>query len=215
MGLEVPGHHQAADPLGYADRDEPGSDMSAGDCEALVSFVRSMAAPVGPAEDTLTRGRTLFSETGCTACHRPSLGGVDGIYSDLLLHDMGQGLSDSGMYYGRDEESSPGVPKSPEWRTPPLWGVADSAPYLHDGRAPSLASAILAHGGQAQQSARLFSALKTTEKAELLGFLRSLRVRKSARQTHFDRLLAFEEFLPFDPATRPNPAFVPISDRGK
>ena len=41
-------------------------------------------------------------------------------------------------------------PAPSEWRTPPLWGVADSAPYMHDGRAPTLADAVKLHGGQAR-----------------------------------------------------------------
>ena len=69
----------------------------------------------------------------------------------------------------------PAVVATPqEWRTPPLWGVRDSAPYLHDGRASSLENAIALHGGQAQESAKQFAALTPQEKQKLMAFLKSL-----------------------------------------
>jgi len=67
-----------------------------------------------------------------------------------------------------------------EWRTPPLWGVADTAPYLHDGRAETLEDAILWHGGEARQSRDLFASLKPSEKERLLAFLSSLRTPKAS-----------------------------------
>ena len=62
-----------------------------------------------------------------------------------------------------------------EWRTPPLWGVADSAPYLHDGRAATLEEAIRLHSGQGARSAGNFAGLKSAEKAQLIAFLKALR----------------------------------------
>ena len=189
MGLEVAGHPQAINPI-EPDPDTPEPDMSDVNCRALIAFVESLPAPIEwPGDEWLTRGRAVFERAGCANCHRPSLGGVDGIYSDMLLHDMGPQLTDAAVYYGREEESSPDTPRSPEWRTPPLWGVADSAPYLHDGRAKTLASAIKWHSGQARSAAGKFAALPSAEKGELLGFLLSLRVPKAARLTHHDRLL--------------------------
>lgn len=61
-----------------------------------------------------------------------------------------------------------------EWRTPPLWGVRDSAPYMHDGRAGSLEQAVAFHGGEAQLSANRFFRLPPEEQASVLTFLRSL-----------------------------------------
>ena len=61
-----------------------------------------------------------------------------------------------------------------EWRTPPLWGVRDSAPYLHDGRAPDLATAIMLHGGEATVSVKRFSALGPEGQGLLLAFLNTL-----------------------------------------
>ncbi len=66
-------------------------------------------------------------------------------------------------------------PSPGEWRTPPLWGVADSATYLHDGRAPTLKTAIEMHGGQGARSARNFNSLSNTEQDQVITFLRTLR----------------------------------------
>jgi CxxC motif-containing protein (DUF1111 family) len=62
-----------------------------------------------------------------------------------------------------------------EWRTPPLWGVADTAPYLHDGRAETLEEAILWHGGEAESSRDAYAKLSRPEKDLVLAFLSSLR----------------------------------------
>ena len=64
-----------------------------------------------------------------------------------------------------------------EWRTPPLWGVADSAPYLHDGRAETLSEAIAAHGGEAKFSTMKYLALPRSDRMAMIAFLNSLRVR--------------------------------------
>ena len=104
----------------------------------------------------------------------PTLGNVRGIYSDLLLHDMGQSLSDSGSYYGSEGPSSPGAASPQEWRTPPLWGYRDSGPYLHDGRADDLEEAVALHGGQALASTRRFFALTAEDRFHVEAFLKSL-----------------------------------------
>ena len=62
-----------------------------------------------------------------------------------------------------------------EWRTPPLWGVADSPPYLHDGRAATLIDAINLHGGEADSAVQQFKSLELADRKHLIGFLRSLR----------------------------------------
>jgi CxxC motif-containing protein (DUF1111 family) len=62
-----------------------------------------------------------------------------------------------------------------EWRTPPLWGVADSAPYLHDGRAATLVDAIALHGGEAEACTKRFFELPITERVAVLEFLACLR----------------------------------------
>jgi CxxC motif-containing protein (DUF1111 family) len=106
---------------------------------------------------------------------------AQGIYSDLLLHQMGEGLGGGGSYGeeppdSSEEPDSDGGSTSPsEWRTPPLWGVADSAPYLHDGRAATLAEAIKQHAGQAAPSANRFTGLSDVQQEELIAFLNTLR----------------------------------------
>jgi hypothetical protein len=145
-----------------------------------VAYIQALPAPVavdpyGPqGTQDMRDGRRLFADLGCADCHTPTLGDVRGIYSDLLLHDMGQSLSDSGSYYGTDGPTSPGGPSPQEWRTPPLWGFRDSGPYLHDGRAEDLQEAVALHGGQAQASARRFFALSSEDRFRVEAFLKSL-----------------------------------------
>ncbi len=154
LGLEVPGHSQAASPLAPSQKAK-GLDMTEAECDDLVAYLRALPAPVAidPSGSQGTRGlregRRLFADVGCADCHVPSLGNVRGIYSDLLLHDLGPSLGDSGSYYGFEGPISPGAATAQEWRTPPLWGYRDSGPYLHDGRAEDLEEAVALHGGQA------------------------------------------------------------------
>jgi len=90
------------------------------------------------------------------------------LLSDLKRHDMGPGLADP-----RPASSAPQVPRE-VWLTPPLWGVGATAPYLHDGRAPSLRDAILAHGGEATPAQANFARLTPDEQEKVVDFLRTL-----------------------------------------
>ncbi len=179
LGLEVPGHAQPASPIAPA-RKATGLDLTEADCDALVSYVRALPAPVvvdpyGPqGTHNMREGRRLFTEVGCVFCHTPTLGQVRGIYSDLLLHDMGRSLSDSGGSYGIDGPDTPQAPSPREWRTPPLWGYRDSGPYMHDGRADNLEEAVALHEGQAKASARQFFRLSAEERSQVEAFLKSL-----------------------------------------
>ena len=143
-----------------------------------MAYVRNLPSPAviessGPREsENVGTGRQIFNGIGCAECHTPSLGSVQGIYSDLLLHDMGGSFSDPGTYYGAP--ASPGAASSTEWRTPPLWGVRDSGPYLHDGRARTLEDAVSLHGGQGLYSARRFFMLSSKEKSQVRAFLNTL-----------------------------------------
>ncbi len=203
LGLEVPDHHQAISPQAPKYR-TTGLDLTAGECNALVAYVRNLPRPIARkpagAEEAkyLAAGKAAFGSIGCAGCHTPNLGEVDGLYSDLLLHDMGQEMADDGSYGddgsdGDDDPLDPSVdplaakssgksskPQSrkgatrQEWRTPPLWGFRDSGPYLHDGRAQTLEQAVALHGGQGTDSARKFFDLSPRERLQLEAFLKSL-----------------------------------------
>ena len=127
-------------------------------------------------------GEVLFRAIGCSGCHIPTLetgqGPLDAIsnqrihpFTDLLVHDMGEGLSDNRP----DFEAS-----GSEWRTPALWGiglthdVSDFHLYLHDGRARSLTEAILWHGGEAAGRREAFLNISKDQRDDLLAFLGSL-----------------------------------------
>jgi RNA polymerase sigma factor (sigma-70 family) len=187
LGLEVPGHPQAASPLSPGSKAR-GLDLTESECDALVSYVRALPTPVVVDPDSphgtrdMREGRRLFAEAGCATCHAPTLGDVKGIYSDLLLHDMGQSLSDPVGSYGLEGPNIARVkpPKPREWRTPPLWGYRDSGPYLHDGRAQGLDEAVAFHDGQARASARQFFSLSWRERAQVEVFLKSLLAPSAA-----------------------------------
>jgi CxxC motif-containing protein (DUF1111 family) len=133
-------------------------------------------------EQDILQGKVLFSEIGCAACHTPShvtgesafeelSGQVIWPYTDLLLHDMGETLSDNRPSFGAAGR---------EWRTPPLWGIGRIPQVnghdrlLHDGRARGVAEAILAHGGEGTQARDAFIALSAAERTLVVEFVESL-----------------------------------------
>lgn len=183
LGLGNPGQAQPK-PLTKPEYRPRGLDLTAEQCRQMAIFLASLPRPVERPPANLARshadgGKQIFLKIGCADCHVPSLGGVEGLYSDLLLHRMGKELTGGGSYFEPRIDLpnfSPGEgPLPDEWRTPPLWGVADSAPYMHDGRAATLEEAIQMHHGQADRSARRFQQLPQTEQQQLLAFLKSLR----------------------------------------
>jgi CxxC motif-containing protein (DUF1111 family) len=184
LGLGNPGQAQPQ-PLVYGNYQPPGLDLTAEQCDQLTAFVAELPRPVerlpeDPAlRDQALAGRKLFGKLGCADCHTPDVGSAHGIYSDLLLHRMGRDLVGGGDYSGPvpapEVQPDDGGPSPDEWRTPPLWGVADSAPYLHDGRAATLEEAIRLHGGQGARAAQRFQALKAPEQVQLIAFLKTLR----------------------------------------
>ena len=128
-------------------------------------------------------GKTLFYQAGCQSCHTPKYTTVANAaepelanqvirpYSDLLLHDMGDGLADN-----RSEFQASGR----QWRTPPLWGigltqaVSGHTQFLHDGRARNLLEAVLWHGGEATAAQQQVLSFNAEQRAALLAFLNSL-----------------------------------------
>ena len=115
---------------------------------------------------------------------------------------MSPELSDTGVYGaflagGKDAGAAVqvqgGKPERPqaslnEWRTPPLWGLRESAPYLHDGRAPTIEQAILLHGGEAAASAQRYRGLSPRERGQLERFLLSLTAPPPPRRTSWRAL---------------------------
>lgn len=164
----------------------PGGDPELEDelLELVVFYGRTLAVPArrDVADETVLRGRALFRSAGCADCHVPSYTtGAHEIpelsdqriwpYTDLLLHDMGEGLADH-----RPDYEATGT----EWRTPPLWGIGllqtvNRHQFLmHDGRARGFAEAILWHGGEGEASREAFRSMSESERATLLRFLESL-----------------------------------------
>jgi CxxC motif-containing protein (DUF1111 family) len=152
----------------------------------LVAFyARNLGVPARRDEDDpeVLRGKRVFHEAGCADCHHPAFVThrledrpeqsfqLIWSYTDLLLHDMGEGLADH-----RPEARATGT----EWRTAPLWGiglpgqVTGVTSYLHDGRARTLLEAVLWHGGEARESRDAIVALEPADRAALVRFLESL-----------------------------------------
>ena len=199
LGLGNPSQPQ---PVSMAKRDykAPGLDLTNEQCDQLTAYVGTLGHPVEEVPDSpaqarqAAEGKKRFDLIGCSDCHKQDVGPAKGIYSDLLLHRMGQTLVGGGTYGdlppNLPDFAEGGAPQSSEWRTPPLWGVADSAPYLHDGRAADLNQAIELHAGQAKSVADKYKQLKWEQKEELLAFLRTLRAPKSAERDSQPQLSA-------------------------
>lgn len=158
-------------------------ELPAAGVRAVVAYLRMLAPPApGALTAQRARGQQVFGDIGCSGCHVPTLRtGPSSIaalanrdvtlYSDLLLHDMGDELAD-----GRPDGQADGR----EWRTTPLWGLRVMREFLnghafllHDGRARSVADAIDAHGGEAAAARDAYRALPASDRAALLDFVES------------------------------------------
>jgi len=148
-------------------------------------YIRTLAVPArrDVNDPDVQAGSAIFNQINCSGCHRPTI--VTGPdfnlpqlsgqrihpYTDVLLHDMGEGLADD-----RPDFLATGR----EWRTQPLWGLGllqkttGIAFYLHDGRARSIEEAILWHDGEAAKSKQAFTGLTKQERNQLMKFLNSL-----------------------------------------
>ena len=134
-------------------------------------------------EEDVLRGKTSFIQIGCSSCHIPSMTTGQNPdfpefsnqtiypYTDLLLHDMGDELSDN---------TPDGLAAGNEWRTPPLWGIGliptvnGHTFLLHDGRARNIEEAILWHNGEAEAARLQFMSLSQQERKDLITFIKSL-----------------------------------------
>ncbi|MCB1729399.1 MAG: c-type cytochrome, partial [Halieaceae bacterium] len=153
--------------------------------ENVTFYVQTLGVPARRDVDDseVLRGEALFAEARCAACHIPQArtGDFPAVpevanqlifpFTDLLLHDMGEGLADNRPDF---------LASGSEWRTPPLWGIGLTAvvqgrnEFLHDGRARSLMEAIMWHGGEAEESRELVRAMPAADRDALLAFLQSL-----------------------------------------
>jgi CxxC motif-containing protein (DUF1111 family) len=266
LGLQTLRVPQALDTTTLQYRNS-GVDIDDDSIKAMTQFVASLPAPVRAVptdahhSNQISLGENRFAAVGCAICHVPDLGPAKGIYSDLLLHDMGPTSIDYSSappyrknydldyekesrtavaiaYYGtpafigdniidgirrefvfraperpsrtvtsparfgrNDDEVTTTIPLmsrgamgqreeivmqrvwvsetiptnvNQEWRTPPLWGLRDSAPYMHDGRAETILEAIAMHGGEAARTRNRFYVLSYEEQLAVVAFLESL-----------------------------------------
>lgn len=149
--------------------------------DSVAYYCRTLAVPA--TRKSSPRGKQLFNELRCAACHTPELTTASSPdfpelsnqtiqpYTDLLLHDMGDELSDNRPVFSASGN---------EWRTPPLWGIGlipkvnGHTTLLHDGRARNITEAILWHGGEAHASRESFRALPKADRLALVEFIESL-----------------------------------------
>lgn len=197
MGLSTPIFTQPAGECTLTERDcllgphgqEPGIrdglEVDRESLDLITFYSRNLAVPErrNLADPQVLRGKEIAYSIGCIACHNPKfvthrLNGqpeqnfqLIWPYTDLLLHDMGEGLADN-----RPESRATGR----EWRTAPLWGISLNGQvtgvesYLHDGRARTLLEAILWHGGEAQAARDAVVTLPPDDRAALIAWLESL-----------------------------------------
>lgn len=169
-----------AAPNGNTDR-LGGVEVADGMLDLAVFYTSNLAPPArkGLDDPQVVRGKAVFQETRCSACHTPKFvthrlpdrpeHSFQLIWpmTDLLLHDMGEGLADNRREFGATGQ---------EWRTAPLWGLGARAPqrYLHDSRAQSVLEAILWHGGEAAPQAEAVRTMSPEDRSALIAYLESL-----------------------------------------
>jgi len=182
LGLSNPLMNQAA-PLGQGGAPNGATDLDRKQFAQLVAFLDTLERPServpedAGGQTRAMRGKQLFHEVGCAVCHTPDLGGVQGVYSDFLLYSLENPTPQGNSYQGQEPRVPvpDGQPKPEEWKTPPLWGVADSAPYFHDGGSPTLQTAILRHRGDASAVTAAFTKLSAQDQEAVIAFLQTLK----------------------------------------
>ncbi|WP_374306208.1 di-heme oxidoredictase family protein [Methylocella sp.] len=162
-----------AAPRGGGASKPEGVEISQAIFSRVVAFLAATPVPMASPSPSPARGARLFGDAGCAQCHRPELPTSDGgsarLYTDVLLHDMGEGLADT--------MPEPGA-SARQWRTAPLAGLSDALArdtgLLHDGRARDVKEAVEWHAGEAEASAKRFGALSASQKAALLSYVSGL-----------------------------------------
>jgi len=171
LGLTVPDEPDFT--FGRAEDEDEVADpeIDSESIDAIAAFIALLGPPPRTrSNETLEdEGESVFGRIGCASCHLPVLPTAEGVdvpaYTDLLLHDIAQPDA-RGITQGEA-----GIH---DFRTAPLWGLARSAPYFHDGRADTIADAINEHAGEATQARTNFTSLSNTDRQALLAFLASL-----------------------------------------
>lgn len=186
IGISNPDFPQNRHPNGQrsvCDTVNSAEDFDGRVTESFVDFINLLAPPPQkPLDSSAQRGKDIFQSIGCVKCHIPTLVTANlserpdltspvlanqeaNLYSDLLLHDMGEELRDN---------IQTGIASPTEWRTQPLWGLSSKKFFLHDARTTDLSRAITAHGGEAENSKQNFLKLKRAAQQDLINFLKSL-----------------------------------------
>ncbi len=162
-----------------------GVELADSTLQAVAFYIKTLAVPARRtvSDAAVLQGQKLFNQMQCGACHKATIQtNVDvrypGLsnqrihpYTDLLLHDMGDGLADNRQDY---------VANGREWRTAPLWGIGlfektNGTPYyLHDGRARTMEEAVLWHDGEAAKAKQQFMQLSRADRESVIRFLKSL-----------------------------------------
>lgn len=160
-------------------------EISNSNFDKIVLYSSSLAVPArrNVSDKNILKGKKIFNDIQCASCHIPKMQTGNNYfieafrnqtirpYSDMLLHDMGDELSDNAPDF---------LATGNEWRTQPLWGIGlikivnGHTNLLHDGRARNVTEAILWHGGEAQNSKVKFKQLSTQDRNDLLAFINSL-----------------------------------------
>lgn len=154
------------------------SDFSS-DIVNFAAFMRLLAGPTQVNPTAQTAGANAFNNVGCDLCHIKTHTTASSIFtgqsdqpfspfSDVALHDMGQGLAD---------DVSQGSADGDQFRSAPLWGIGQRIFFLHDGRTADLLQAIEQHASQGSEANTVihnFNALPALQQQEILNFLRSL-----------------------------------------
>lgn len=172
-------------PLEFRDNVIARHDLTDDQLKALVKYVADLPAPTqvmpedAAGRNQVAAGGRLFSAIGCANCHVPNVGPAHGVYSDFRLHNISSASTRVETYYVVNAVPifmpAANYPRLSEWKTPPLWGLADTAPYWHDGSAATIREAILKHEGEANVVKAEFEILDLERQQELFAFLDSLK----------------------------------------